>query len=126
MRVLYVEDTLSDIRLMQRIVQGVGHDLLIAVDGRQAVTLAGLLMPDLLFMDVRLPDIDGLQVVQTLRKRGFVGPIVAVTAEAFTSNKEACLRAGCTDYLAKPYEPGRILCLLKQYAEYRTLQTVDR
>ena len=88
--------------------------------------MAGLLMPDLLFVDMCLPDMDGLSVVQTLRQRGFPGPIVAVTANAFNSDKALCLEAGCTEYLAKPYEPDCILALLKQYGEYRTLQTVNR
>lgn len=104
MRVLYVEDVLSHIRLMQRIVEGSGHELLIAVDGRQAVTLAGLLMPDVLFVDMCLPDIDGLDVVRTVRERGFSGPIVAVTANVSRSDKALCLQAGCTEHLSKPYE----------------------
>jgi CheY-like chemotaxis protein len=75
---------------------------------------------DVVFMDVQMPEMDGFEAVQNLRKReenrGFHLPVIAMTAHAMTGDKERCIKAGMDDYITKPF---RALDMLQMVEKYR-------
>ena len=76
-----------------------------AVDGQTAISLAHLTQPDLILLDILLPDINGTEVVRRLKQHPDTNtiPIIAVTALAQATDRSTLLGAGCDDYLSKPY-----------------------
>jgi CheY-like chemotaxis protein len=103
-RVLLAEDN-DDIRLaLADLLEFAGAQVVQAAGGDAAVreALAGSF--DAVLMDVRMPDLDGLQATRILRERGCRLPIVALTADAMKEHRAECLAAGYDDYVAKPVE----------------------
>ena len=119
-KILIVEDNLDIIYIHRRIVQNLGYDFILAVNGKEAVEMAATQLPDLILLDIMLPEMDGLEAARQIRKNPkthFI-PILAVTAKITLEDKEDCLRNGCDDYLPKPFThlqlSSRIEKLLKQ------------
>jgi len=85
-----------------------------AEDGAQAVQMADATPYALILMDVQMPRLDGLQATQAIRRlsQHAATPIIALTANAFAEDRQRCLDAGMTDFLAKPFEPGALYALL--------------
>lgn len=114
MKILYVEDNMANLYLMKRIAHG--HEVVNYIDGQEALEHFYTLKPDLVFMDIQLAgELSGLDVVQVLRERGDITPIVAVTAYAMVGDREKCVQAGCNDYLAKPLPIPEVLAIIKRY-----------
>lgn len=114
MKILYVEDNMANLYLMKRIAHG--HEVVNYIDGKEALDNFDTLKPDLVFMDIQLVgELSGLDVVRILRERGDQTPIVAVTAYAMVGDREKCIEAGCSDYLAKPLPIPEVLALIKRY-----------
>ena len=103
-KILCVEDCPNNMRLVRKILTRVGYQVVEAFTAEHALALVESEMPDLILMDVNLPDIDGLEVTQHIRQhRLFNGiPIIALTANAMHGDRERCLAAGCDGYVAKP------------------------
>ena len=100
-RILVAEDIESNFKLISAII-GHQYDLVWATNGEQAVEAARTDHVDLILMDVKMPLMDGLQAAEAIRQFDSSIAIVALTAFAFDSDKEAALEAGCNDYLVKP------------------------
>jgi CheY-like chemotaxis protein len=81
-----------------------GHDATIAVDGREALERAQAETFDLILMDCQMPVMDGFQAAREIRRRSPKPPIVALTANALEGDRQHCLNAGMDDYLAKPID----------------------
>src|SRR5262245_13866215 len=103
-RILIVEDNKTDARLLKDILEAHGYDTLQSRDGLEAIDLAVADLPDLILMDIRLPEISGLEVTRRLREdsRSRHIPIVAVTALAIDSVEREALDSGCDAYITKP------------------------
>jgi two-component system, cell cycle response regulator DivK len=103
-RILVVEDNKLDMRLLKDILEGSGYETLQAADGLEAIDLAFASLPDLILMDIQLPEISGLEVTRRLRgdDRSRRIPIVAVTAFAMGWHEREALDSGCDAYLSKP------------------------
>ncbi|PJF21417.1 MAG: hypothetical protein CUN56_11200 [Phototrophicales bacterium] len=104
-------------RLVRKIVTNAGHTLLEAVDGNSGLELAQQELPDIILMDVNLPDIDGLEVTARLKEDAKTAhiPVIALTANAMVGDKEKALDAGCDDYLPKPVSRQILLETLNKY-----------
>jgi two-component system cell cycle response regulator DivK len=104
--VLIVEDNERNMRLMRLLLRPLGYTLLEAVDGKEALATLEEHTPDIILVDIQLPDLDGLEITRRLRQnpRFVKTPIVALTAYAMPGDREMFLRAGCTGYVAKPID----------------------
>ena len=104
--VLIVEDNERNMRLMRLLLRPLGYTLLEATDGREALATLEQQTPDIILVDIQLPDVDGLEITRRLRQnpRFTKTPIVALTAYAMPGDREMFLRAGCTGYVAKPID----------------------
>ena len=101
-RVLVVED--SDLALALRAnLETEGHDVEVAGDGRGGLERARASRPDLLVLDLMLPDLDGLQLLRALRREGRTMPVLVLTARGQESDKVLALKLGADDYLTKPF-----------------------
>jgi two-component system cell cycle response regulator DivK len=103
-KVLYVEDNPDNMQLVQRVINAIGHEFLWAADGLTGVSMVEREQPDLILLDINLPDIDGYEVARRLRanKNHLYVPIIAITANALKGDAEMALAAGCDVYLSKP------------------------
>ncbi len=103
-RILIVEDDSSSRKLLRDYLTAKGYDVLEAGEGEEAIDIVVAEKPDLVLMDVLLPDINGLEAVKIIKAKQQVKdiPIIAVTALAMKEDKEKCLTAGCIDYITKP------------------------
>jgi CheY-like chemotaxis protein len=115
LRVLLVEDSLMNQRLIRGLLEKHGHQVTIANNGRQAIDL-DLKQFDLVLMDVQMPEMDGFEATRLIREReGETGghvPIVALTAHAMLGDRERCLAAGMDEYLAKPVRAEQLFDMI--------------
>ncbi len=113
--VLIVENEPDIVKLIQKTVGLLGCNSMVARDGVEAVALAVANVPDLIIMDICLPKMDGLQAVSQIRKnpKTYSIPILAATAYTMPGDREKCLRAGCNDYLAKPFTHQKLGAAIK-------------
>jgi CheY-like chemotaxis protein len=88
--------------------------VLSAQTGREAIALLGA-KPDVVLMDIMMPEMDGYETMREIRQRSDYGrlPIIALTAKAMKGDREKCLEAGATDYLAKPVNTEQLLSALR-------------
>ncbi len=120
--VLIVEDNERNMRLMRLLLRPHGYDLLEATDGREALGIVEHHTPDIILVDIQLPDVDGLEITRQLRQeeRFAKTPIVALTAYAMPGDREMFLRAGCTGYVAKPIDTRAFPEIVAAYLDGRT------
>jgi CheY-like chemotaxis protein len=104
LRVLVAEDNPVNQRIALKMLERLGHDAAVAVNGREALERARVECFDLILMDCQMPEMDGYQAARELRQRGGAPPIVALTANALEGDKQRCLDAGMDDYLPKPID----------------------
>ncbi len=114
--ILIVENEPDIVKLIQKTVDLLGYDSMVARDGAQAVALASAKVPDLIIMDICLPIMDGLLAVSLIRKNPQTHsvPILAATAYTLPGDREKCLRAGCDDYLPKPFTHQKLGAAIKK------------
>lgn len=117
-QVLVVEDNDKNMRLFRDVLLATGHRTLEATTGRQAVELAVAHVPDLVLMDIQLPDIDGVEALARLRaeERTKSVPVVALTAQAMEGDRERFLAAGFDGYLSKPVNVADLIATVKRYS----------
>jgi signal transduction histidine kinase/DNA-binding response OmpR family regulator len=115
--ILLAEDNAVNQRVALRILEGAGHRVVLASNGREAIELLAGQRFDLVLMDVQMPEMDGLETARAIRLRetaaGSPGiPIIAMTANAMTGDREHCLEAGMNDYISKPIRARDLLELI--------------
>jgi two-component system, cell cycle response regulator DivK len=105
-KILYVEDNVDNMILVRRALEARGYEFIWAQNGTSGVELAEANLPDVILLDINLPDIDGYEVARRLRNSGkstlVYVPIIAVTANALRGDAEKALAAGCDVYMSKP------------------------
>ena len=122
-RILLVEDNEMNRDMLSRRLQKRGFEVLMAENGAEALTLASSANPDLVLMDVGLPDIDGWTVTRRLREDASTAgiPIIALTAHALASDRERAFRAGCDDYETKPVELPNLIAKIEEHLAKKRL-----
>jgi two-component system cell cycle response regulator DivK len=116
-KILLVEDNEMNRDMLSRRLERKGHQILIAVDGEQGVTIACTEIPDLILMDMSLPVLDGWEATRKLKAIPATQtiPIIALTAHAMAGDREKCLAAGCDDYDTKPVEFPRLMGKIRAF-----------
>ena len=110
-KLLLVEDNEMNRDMLSRRLVRNGYEVLLAVDGEQAVSVATTDVPDLVLMDMSLPVIDGWEATRRIKAGASTAhiPIIALTAHAMAGDREKAMAAGCDDYDTKPIELARLL-----------------
>jgi CheY-like chemotaxis protein len=110
-RVLLVEDNEMNRDMLSRRLSRKGFEVLLALDGQQALDLAQQEQPALILMDMSLPVLDGWEATRRLKADPATAgiPVVGLTAHAMDGDREKCLQAGCDDYDTKPIDLPRLL-----------------
>jgi two-component system, OmpR family, response regulator MprA len=121
MRVLVVEDDDSVREALRRALMLGGYEVILADGGQQGLFKAETDVPDVIVLDVSMPEIDGLQVCRTLRQAGNRTPILMLTAREAVADRIEGLDAGADDYVTKPYDVGelqaRLRALLRRHVD---------
>lgn len=113
-KILVAEDNDSNALLIAAALRH-EYDIIRATNGLEALEQYHSQHPDLILMDIKMPDMDGFEATRIIRQTDKDIPIIAVTAFAFDSDRERLLEIGCTEYLAKPIIPGNLRKIIKQY-----------
>jgi two-component system cell cycle response regulator DivK len=109
--ILLVEDNELNQDMLKRRLERKGHVVTIAADGELGVKLALERLPDLILMDISLPQIDGWEATRRIKGDPLTAkiPIMALTAHALSTDRERCIQAGCDDYDTKPVDFPRLM-----------------
>jgi two-component system cell cycle response regulator DivK len=118
-QILVVEDNEKNMKLFCDVLQATGYRTLEATTGEEAVALAAEHSPDLVLMDIQLPDIDGVEALRRLRADGRTAsvPVLALTAQAMDGDRERFLAAGFDGYLSKPVDVADFVSVVRRYCE---------
>jgi len=120
-KVLLVEDNEMNRDMLSRRLVRKGYEVVMALDGRQAVEMAAAENPDVILMDMSLPIIDGWEATRQVKAAPATRtiPVIALTAHAMAGDREKALAAGCDDYDTKPIDLPRLLDKITSLLEHK-------
>jgi two-component system alkaline phosphatase synthesis response regulator PhoP len=122
--ILVVDDEPNIVELVRLYLRSEGYQVEVAYDGREALEKASTLHPDLVVLDVMMPELDGYEVTRRLRQDGGKTPVIMLTAKGEDADKVEGLDLGADDYLAKPFNPRELVSRVR--AVLRRTQEPDR
>lgn len=126
-RILVVDDTLANRQLLLRWLEPIGFAVQVAESGEQAIELCAEFAPDLIWMDMRMPGIDGYEATRQIRQSSEVQPkIIAITAIVFEEERQRILAAGCDDFVGKPCTEAIVLEKIRVHLGVRYQYAADR
>lgn len=116
-RVLVVEDNRDNLDLMTFLLEAFGHEPIGAMSGARAIEIVADVKPDVVLLDIQMPEMDGFETARALRENAELDDVqfVAVTALAMAGDREMILEAGFAGYIAKPIDPGRLAGQLAEF-----------
>jgi two-component system, cell cycle response regulator DivK len=116
-RILVVEDQEDNRQILRDLLASGGFDMIEAENGADAITAAEANRPDLILMDIQLPLLDGYEATRRIKANPDLKsiPIIVVTSYALSGDEDRARRAGCDDYVAKPFSPRALLAKIKLY-----------
>jgi two-component system, cell cycle response regulator DivK len=119
MKVLYVEDNDDNIFMLRNRLRRAGYEVVVAMDGVQGVAAAAAEKPDIILMDLSLPQLDGWEATRRIKAAPETKhiPVIALTAHAMMGDREKALAAGCDDFDTKPVELPRLLKKIRSLTE---------
>jgi two-component system, cell cycle response regulator DivK len=115
--ILIVDDNEISLRLCRDLLQAYGYETAEATDGPEAIEMLHANRPDLVLLDIQMPNMSGLDVIRSIRNDPNLSslPVAALTAFGLSNEREACLEAGCDAYLAKPFRLGDLLDIVENF-----------
>lgn len=119
--ILYIEDNDDNLFMLSRRLRRRGYDVLAARDGRSGVKAALESLPDLILMDLVLPELDGWAATRELKSLPETSaiPVIAVSSHAMSGDREKALAAGCDDYHTKPIDFERLIVAIRSHLDRR-------
>jgi two-component system cell cycle response regulator DivK len=116
-KILIIEDNEQNMYLLTFLLNRHGHLVLQACDGRQGIELAQKENPDLVLLDIQLPQMDGYAVARKIKAIQMLAgiPIVAVTSYAMVGDREKTIAAGCSGYIEKPINPDTFIEQISEF-----------
>ena len=116
-KILYVEDNPENRLLVRRILMAENFDVIEAGDAHQAMKIIETTQPDLILMDINLPEIDGYTLTARIKKNPKLSqvPIIALTANVMKGDRERILDSGCDGYIQKPIDVDALPILIRSY-----------
>lgn len=116
-RILIVEDHETNRRILRDLLTSGGYELIEAATGEEGVALAMTHPPDLILMDIQLPDLDGYEATRRIKEQPALNhiPVIAVTSYALSGDEEKALEAGCVAYISKPFSPRSLLAKVREH-----------
>jgi len=117
-QILIIEDNPDNMKLMTFILEKNGFQTLKAFTGQDGIDMAREKTPDLVLLDIQLPDMDGIEVLKAIRSCGTdkALPVIAVTSYAMDGDRQRLMASGCTGYIEKPINPLTIIAEIQRYA----------
>jgi two-component system cell cycle response regulator DivK len=111
MKILYVEDNDDNVYMLKNRLSRAGYTVVVATDGTRGIAMASSEQPDLILMDLTLPDINGEEATRRLKADPATKriPVIALTANAMAGDREKAIAAGCDDFDTKPVDMSRLL-----------------
>ena len=118
---LVVDDSTANRRILAGLLESAGVQVITAAGGLEAIELARAHRPEVIFMDLKMPDLDGLEATRRLRQDAATAtiPVIAVTASAFGDIRQTARDAGCVDYLSKPVRAQSLFAMLQTHLGVR-------
>lgn len=122
--VLIAEDHEDSRDALRTLLEAFGYRVHVAANGREAIERALATQPDLILMDIMMPEVDGYQATAQIRKLPGFGrvPVLALTANAMPGDREKCLAAGCVDFVTKPVDAAQLFEALRRAVDSRGCQ----
>jgi two-component system cell cycle response regulator DivK len=116
-RVLYIEDNFDNMTLVRRVLEIEGYEVIAAMTGREGLIKAQQTRPDIIITDINLPDIDGYEITNSLKKNKDTAhiPIIAMTANVMQKDRDHVFGAGCDGYIAKPIDIDELPIQIETY-----------
>ena len=116
-KILVIEDQEDNRAILRDLLDAAGFDYVEAVNGLEGVAAAGRERPDLILMDIQLPEIDGYEATRRIKADPALRsiPIIAVTSYALSGDEAKAREAGCDDYVTKPFSPRQLLAKIREY-----------
>jgi CheY-like chemotaxis protein len=120
-KVLLAEDNTTNILMIGKYLEAHGYHVSIAHDGLEAVQKAKTIQPDVILMDIQMPNMNGLEAISLLRadERFGTTPIIALTALAMPGDRERCIAAGADEYMSKPISLRELMQTIERLLEVR-------
>jgi two-component system, cell cycle response regulator DivK len=114
-KILVVEDNEENRDSLSRRLERRGYTVLTAADGRVGVEVAKVEAPDLILMDMNMPEVDGWEATRQIKATPDIAsiPVIALTAHAMSGDRERAIGAGCTDYHTKPIEFAKLIAQIE-------------
>jgi two-component system cell cycle response regulator DivK len=118
-KILVVEDHEDNRRIVCDLLTSAGYEVIEAVTGTEGVTAAETQGPELIIMDIQLPDFDGYEATRRIKANPALSPIpiIAVTSYALSGDDVKAFEAGCDAYVTKPFSPRELLAKIREYLE---------
>lgn len=116
-RILVVEDQDDNRRILRDLLASAGYEMVEAVTGKEGVSMAQMHRPDLIIMDIQMPEMDGYEATRQIKANSALReiPIIAVTSYALSGDDEKAYEAGCVGYITKPFSPRQLLAKIKEF-----------
>ena len=119
-KILVVDDTKTNIEVLEGILSN-DYDVFVALDGHKALMLTERVKPDLILLDVMMPEMDGYETLRQMKARNILGgtPVIFLTAKSDSKSEQTGLNLGAVDYIGKPFSPDLVLLRIKNQLEYK-------
>ena len=118
-KILVIEDNEDNRRIVRDLLTSAGYEVIEAVTGQEGVTEAETQGPELILMDIQLPDFDGYEATRRIKANPTLSaiPIIAVTSYALSGDDVKAFEAGCDAYVTKPFSPRELLAKIREYLQ---------